>query len=135
MGSHSPYLKGGKMKAFIELRLRYIDQKELHRKYGYEGVPGTGKIFKAIASSWVAEIIGLDSKYKYRREFLRHKKDYSRSNPRKLSGIYAEFILESERIYEVKDFKNRYFCTVSDDGDIIKLNESEVQEWLKNHLV
>ena len=121
------------MKAFIELRLRHIDQKELHRKYGYEGVPGTGKIFKAIASSWVAEIIGLDSKYKYRREFLRHKKDYSRSNPRKLSGIYAEFILESGRVYEIKDFKDRYFCTVYDDGEVKKITESEVQEWLKNH--
>lgn len=121
------------MKAFIELELKEINEKELHRLYGFEGRPGTGKIFKSIASSWAAEITGQDSKYKYQRKFLRRKKDYSRSNPRKLSGIYAEYILESGKIYEIKNFKNRYFCAVSDDGDIIKIMESEVIEWLRNH--
>jgi hypothetical protein len=127
------------MKAYLELELRGDGIREMSKLYKYlgnEAAPGLGTaLFSFPPSAWVAEITGPDSKYKYQRKFLRLKKDYSRSNSKGSRGVYAEYILDSGRLYEVKDFKNRYFCTVSDDGDIIKLNESEVQEWLKNHLV
>ncbi len=86
---------------------------------------------------WVAEVTGLDSKYKFARTFLRYKKDYSRSNSKGSRGVYAEYILESGKIYEVKATVawgrfSRYFCKVDGNGDIIKITETEVLEWLKN---
>lgn len=125
------------MKTFLELELRNDNIHEfskLARCIGNEVASGLGDcLFKIPSSSWVAEITGIDPKYKYARKFLRYNKDYSRSNSKGSRGVYAEYILESEKIYDVKEFKDRYFCTVSNTGDIIKINEQEVQEWLKNH--
>jgi hypothetical protein len=125
------------MKAFLELELRgdHIREYAKMAKYiGNEAAPGLGSyLFNIPLSSWVAEIAGTDPKYKYNRKFLRYNKDYSRSNSKGSRGVYAEYILESGKIYDVKEFKGRYFCTVNNNGDIIKLSESEVREWLKNH--
>ena len=49
----------------------------------------------------------------------------------------AEYILESGRIYQVKSqtsWKNtdKYFCIVSDDGDIVKITEDTVSAKLKS---
>lgn len=79
-------------------------------------------------SSWVAEITGPDETYGLRREFLRPKLDYSRSNAKGSRGIFAEYILESGHIYEVLARVNwkrseRYFCTVSDAGTVVELAE------------
>ena len=79
-------------------------------------------------SSWVAEIVGPDEKYGLARNFLRAKLDYSRSNSKGSRGIFSEYILETGKIYEVKSQEswsksNRYFCVVSDDGDIAKISE------------
>lgn len=79
-------------------------------------------------SSWVAEITGPDEKYGLRRVFLRPKLDYSRANAQGSRGIFAEYILESGHIYDVLSRvtwkrSERYFCTVSDDGDIVNLSE------------
>ena len=97
-------------------------------------VPGLGTVtFGGEGpSGWVAEITGSDPKYKYVRKFLRYKKDYSRSNSKGSRGVYAEYILETGKIYDVKNNKRRYFCKVDDDGDIIQIDESEVKEWIKN---
>ncbi len=125
------------MKAFLELELRGDNTRQFAKMYEYIGndvSPGLGtSIFHIPATSWVAEITGTDQKYKYARRFLGYKKDYSRSNSKGSRGLYAEYILESDRIYDVKDFKNRYFCTVNEEGDIKRLTETEVQEWVKNH--
>jgi len=89
------------------------------------------------SSSWVAEITGLDEKYKYKRKFLPAKKDYRDANKNASEGVTAEYILASGHIYEVKHSitryqAERYFCTVSDNGEILKLTEQEVIDWLKN---
>ena len=81
-------------------------------------------------SSWVAEITGPDETYGLRREFLRPKLDYSRANAQGSRGIFAEYILESGRIYEVLSRVSwsrdeRHFCTVSDDGDVVELSETD----------
>ena len=78
-------------------------------------LPGLGdSIFSVPSSSWVAEIVGLHPKYKLDRAFLPYKKDYSRSNSVGSRGVYANYILEAGHIYDIKDFKDRYFCAVTE---------------------
>lgn len=94
------------------------------------------KGFKIPSSTWCAEITGFDCKYKYRRNFVRGKKDYTTANSNGSRGMYYEWIMDSGHIYEVKEQVSwsrtiRYFCTVSESGDIVKLDESEVIKWLK----
>lgn len=123
------------MKIFLELELHGDDVRQLGRLYGGivdEMAPGLGvSIFHIPPSAWIAEISGPDSKYKFKREFLRFKKDYSRANSVGSRGVYANYILESGRIYDVKCHKDRYYCKIDDQGKIIRLTESEVIECLK----
>ena len=124
------------MKIYLELELRGDDEREFARmgKYmGNEVMPGLGTaLFSIPASAWVAEITGFDPKYKFTRRFLHYKKDYSRSNSVGSRGVYANYILESGRVYDVKDNKDRYYCRVGEDGQIIKITESGVMDWLKS---
>lgn len=132
------------MKAYLEIELFGEDARQMMRLWeaiGNMAFPGLGTAtFGGMPpSGWVAEITGFDLKYKYARTFLKHKLDYSRANSKGSRGVYAEYILESEKIYEVKERTSwkkvyRYFCTVNQEGEIVILPESEVQEWLKNHL-
>jgi hypothetical protein len=127
------------MKAFLEIELigdNIVQEFKFYRNLTDDLLPGLGALtFGSYPpSGWVAEITGFDKKYKYNRQFLRFKKDYSRSNSKGSRGVYAEYILESGKIYDVKSRKSRYFCTVNDNGDIIKLSESEVIECLKDRL-
>ena len=87
--------------------------------------------------SWVAEIKGEHPKYKYDREFLRSKKDYTNTNSNGSRGIFAWYVLESGKCYEIKaqtSWRNidRYFAKVDETGDIVKVDEDEVLEWLKS---
>jgi hypothetical protein len=124
------------MKIFIELELRGDDVRQYAKMYRYisnEVAKGLGDaIFSIPNSAWVAEITGFDLKYKFKREFLRFKKDYSRSNSVGSRGVYANYILESGHIYDIKDHKDRYFCKVDSHGNIIRLSESDVKQCLKN---
>jgi hypothetical protein len=101
-------------------------------------IPGLGDLVfgKAPSGTWVAEITGFDPKFKYARKFLRYKKEYSRSNSAGSRGVYAEFTLESGKMYEIKhrvswNKSERYFAKVTDDGDIVEIDEAEVIAWLK----
>lgn len=89
------------------------------------------------SSSWVAEIVGFHSKYKYDRIFLQGKRDYSRANSAGSRGIFAWYILESGKYYEIKQQTSwkkscRYFAKVDDTGEIIEVKEEEVRGWLRN---
>lgn len=130
------------MKAYLEIELFGEDARQMMRLWeaiGNMAFPGLGTAtFGGMPpSGWVAEITGFDQKYKYARKFLKRKLDYSRANSKGSRGVYAEYILESGKIYDVKQqisWKrvHRYFCTVNQDGDIVILTESEVVEWLKS---
>lgn len=117
------------MKIILELELRGDDVRELAkmgRYIGNEVAPGLGTaLFKIPPSAWVAEITGLDPKYKYKRNFLPYKKDYSRSNSVGSRGVYAVYILETGKIYEVKDHKDRYFCIITGDGKVARVINPE----------
>lgn len=93
-----------------------------------------GDMFKVPKRWWAAEITGRDPKYKYQREFLRYKKDYSRSNSVGTRGIYATYILDEGRLYEISAPQSwratdRYFCTV-EDGQVMRLTAEEVGKLL-----
>lgn len=87
---------------------------------------------------WVAEITGSDLIYKYSRKFLKCKVDYSKANSKGTRGVIHWFILETGKIYEVESpvswsRKERYFCKISECGDIIKIDKSEVDKWVKEN--
>lgn len=98
-------------------------------------------------STWVAEIIGPDPIYRLKRKFIDRKIDYAKSNGVGSRGVYAEYIMESWGIYEVSEQVSwkrveRYFCTVTEEGDIIKITEVEAchaveaetcEEWRARH--
>lgn len=129
------------MRAYLEIELLGEDGREylrFCRDIGEMVRPGLGHdTFGRLPprSGWVAEITGYDQKYKYARKFLKPKIDYSRANSKGSRGVYAEYILESGRIYDVLQpvsWKNslRYFCTVDDEGNIVQIEEERVREIL-----
>ena len=100
----------------------------------------TENIFGNIPLSFfVAEIIGLHPKFNFERNFIRYKKDYRHSNSKGSRGIFAYYILETNKIYEVKEpiswsKTDRYFCFINENGDIIKINKEQVNKCLKDRL-
>ena len=86
---------------------------------------------------WVAEITGLDVKYGFKREFLKGNWQRKRSNANGSRGTELWFTIEFGKLYEVKSpvswrSIDRYFCVVSESGDIKKLSETEAKKWLKD---
>jgi hypothetical protein len=84
---------------------------------------------------WVARLTGFDDYYGYKRQFLKSKKDYTEANSKGSRGVYLYFLLETGEVYEAKGPKGRYFCVVTDDGDIDKVTKEYVDKWLKERLV
>lgn len=87
---------------------------------------------------WVAKIIGRDSKFGMQREFLPSNWSRNNANGQHSRGVYLWFVLESGQLYEVKSpvsWRNhdRYFCTVTESGDIVRLTPQEADQWLKDH--
>jgi hypothetical protein len=104
------------------------------------GMPGLGDMLTegVRVPYWVARIIGHDPKYKYVREFLKGKKDYTKANSKGSRGVYLWYILESGYVYEVSSPStwsriDRYFCTVTDDGEIQRVDKDYVDQWIKDH--
>ena len=99
--------------------------------------PGLGDVVIGSTPSraWVAWITGPDARYRWKREFLRGRKDYTDANGVGSRGVYVWYTLESGKVYEVQapvtwKRDERYFCRVTDDGEIVGIEESEVPEWL-----
>ncbi|REK68027.1 MAG: hypothetical protein C6P35_03395 [Cohnella sp.] len=87
---------------------------------------------------WVAEITGKDPKYKFRRVFLRGRKDYSEANKKGSRGVYYYYELYPGKIYQINDriswkVTRRYFARVI-DGNLVEIEESEVEECLRENL-
>lgn len=81
---------------------------------------------------WIAEIKGFGIKYRFDREFVQGNTDYSKSNSKGTRGVFIWYVLESGHIYEVKEPLSwsrieQYFCRVSDEGEIVKISEKEVE--------
>ncbi len=72
---------------------------------------------------WVAEIVGRDPKYKFKREFL-----LPVSHDRSSSGKtgFTSFELEPGKVYEVNEpWKGRWFVEIQ-NGELKTLNTEEV---------
>ena len=132
------------MKAIVQLEVfsdNTRDDSKLKSWICNNVIHGMGNAtFGKFPKPWIAKITGKDPKYKYAREFLKSNKDYTHSNSKGSRGIYLNYILESGNIYEVNSqysWRNweRYFCKVSEDGDIIQITKSEVDEWFQNQSI
>lgn len=129
------------MKTILRIELFNENIRDLSKLYGMifdSYLPGLSELatVKIPRSGWVAEITGYDPKYKYQRKFIKCKKDYSKANMRGSRGLYAEYILESGRIYEVKSQVSwkrfeRYFCQVTNEGDVKRITIEEVDRILQ----
>jgi hypothetical protein len=82
---------------------------------------------------WCARIVGFDPVYKYCREFIRPKKDYSQANSKGSRGVWLYFLLESGFVYEAKSSKRRFFCEVNTDGNVVDVSKEYVDEWISEH--
>ena len=132
------------MKAMLGLEVFcYADQQMLRREKELMDriVPGLGTATygdDCKAEVWVAEIVGFDPKYKYRRSFLRPRMDFSKANSKLSRGVMKWYVLDSGRTYEVSQrtswkHLHRYFCFVDVDGNIVKIDKEEVDAWLNLH--
>ncbi|MEQ2441793.1 hypothetical protein [Solibaculum intestinale] len=124
------------MKAVIKLELFGENTRQMCKVYRSAfRENGCAEIFDTVVgvpprSSWVAEVLGPSEKYRLERNFLKPKLDYSRANGIGSRGVFAEYILESGKLYEVKSQESwsrtdRYFCIVDQDGDVIKISEED----------
>lgn len=132
------------MKASIRLELFGDNAVQMHRfyqnmidDYVMPGL-GTATFGKGPGpSSWVAEITGEHPRFKLDRQFLKAKKDYSCANSKGSRGVFAVYILESGKYYDIKEQKSwknsrRYYAKVNDDGDVVEVGDEEVAQWLKH---
>ncbi len=102
-----------------------------------EGMPGLGDMTfgKPLHSYWVAQITGHDPKYKYARQFIKGKKDYTHANSKGSRGVFIYYLLESGYVYEVKkSSKRHFFCLVDDEGNIDEVDKDYIEQWIKDHL-
>lgn len=91
--------------------------------------------FKIPPRAWVAEVPEIRGKW-VERSFVRGKKDYTHANSVGSRGVYLHYFLESGKVYEVSSPQSwkstdRYFCRITDDGQLIKLSREEAAEWLQ----
>ncbi len=117
--------------------------------YNYEAMlrgggkfPGSARLlgagFGVDRRYYVAEVQRRDDGDGTWLRYLRPKIDYTKSNGTGSRGVYAHYILESDRLYKVKELlswnrSRKYFCIVSDLGDIFELTDEDVEEWLSHH--
>lgn len=119
-----------RLEAIGDDTFEYFRHLEKHPKMPLRPRPGMRMVSPA-QRQWIAEIIGVDSRYGWRRVFLRGYKDYTHANGPGSRGVFVTYILEPGRIYQVQspqswNHTDSYYCTVSKDGEIVRLNESEV---------
>lgn len=110
----------------IEFNLKIID-----KLFGL----GFKSVYKQRA--WVAEITGLSQKYNFERKFLDARLDYRKANSKGTRGIYANYLLEYGKIYEISDPRSwstteRYFLLAGPHGGE-RMSKSDVISWLKKN--
>lgn len=95
--------------------------------------PGPARLFGGLPSRrpWVAEINPGG------RQFLRPNWQRKRANSAHTRGVELWFILESGRLYEACHHvawrsKERFFCTVSDAGEIVRLAPEDARQWQRS---
>lgn len=107
---------GGKVKEYFatSLKMAWVEVKE-PATVTVELVSGSRKY-----KSWVAEIVGTHTKFKFERNFI----NKFVGEELMTNKIYT---LEEGKIYDVNNVNTRYYATVR-AGQLVELNESEVME-------
>lgn len=85
---------------------------------------------------WVAHLTGLDEQFGFKREFIKGVYDYTHARKSGGRGIYVYWSL-SPGLYEVYrpvswKREERFFVRVDENGELCRLDRSEVMECLKN---
>ncbi|MFC7331370.1 hypothetical protein [Marinactinospora rubrisoli] len=98
-----------------------------------------GGMSDSVRRPWVAEITGLSARYGLQREFLKARVDYTGANSRGTRGVKCWWTLEHGRYYQVRLFyswgdEERCFVTVDADGDVIEVEQEEVERWIRDRL-
>lgn len=94
--------------------------------------PGLGKqIVGNFPARWGCWRVWADGKL----DWEHGKTDYSHANSKGSRGIRVWYTLESGRLYLVASPQSwgrtiRYFCTVSEGGEIKELSDEEARAWL-----
>lgn len=90
---------------------------------------------------YVAEVVGFDRRYGYARRFVKGFTDYSKANSKGSRGVYKTFLIDSGKVYEVKE-KNSwsssriYYCYVEPKiGNIVEIRKHEVDNYLKSIII
>lgn len=78
---------------------------------------------------WVAEITGDHPQFGLQRDFLQFDKDFEQSNGQGSRGVFAIYVLESGKVYEIFERTSwkrsrRFFSTVSETGEIVELKDA-----------
>lgn len=119
---------------YSTIKIECIRPKVEPMLYALDHILGLGYKECVKPRHWVAEITGLDSKYGFKRKFLSQKKDFSKSNSVGSRGVYANYMLEYGKVFEVSAPKSwrrtdRYFLLA---GQVDKvLSREEVLQWVK----
>lgn len=78
---------------------------------------------------WVAEIVGVHSRWGFERRFLRAKIDYRNANSVGTRGIMQHYLLDEGKVYEVSAMlawqnSERYLARVV-DGSLVRISKQE----------
>lgn len=91
------------------------------------------------SAPWLAEIVGHDPTYGYRRAFLPPRRDYLGSNSRCTRGVMYRWILSPSSVYEAYtptswNRSRRFFLRVTPDGDTEEVTSAQVDARLRHGL-
>jgi len=69
-------------------------------------------------------------------EYIQGQRDYRTANSSLNRGVFLSYFLETGNVYKIKEntswnHSRKYFAKVTDDGDIVEIDEAEVIAWLK----
>jgi len=128
------------MKAQLKVEALYDNIYQMMRLWTgiiNEGAPSLGDVVVGgfARPYWAAQIVGRDPQYKYARQFLKSKKDYTHANSKGSRGVFVYYLLESGYVYEVRlPKRGRGFYIVDEQGDIVEVDKDYVEQWINNGL-
>ena len=128
------------MLTYVRLERVGGSNRTIHHEMIRHAAPETAHLFKfPNTQPWIARITGLCDKYKYRREFIRARRNYHSANSAGTRGIYYEFYFEASphdvfEVWHKPSWKRaeRYFCRFV-NGEPVRISEDQVCQSLNNH--